>query len=68
MFYGDRSMSQWMEAGTVIGMGTDSGTPMNFHPEALWREIKAFVDLGMPELSAISAATRVNARIMGKGK
>ena len=48
-------------------MGTDSGTPMNFHTEALWREIKAFVDMGMSEQAAISAATRVNARILGKG-
>ena len=67
MFFGDASMKQWMEAGAVIGMGTDSGTPMNFHTEALWREIKAFVDLGMPNQAAISAATRINARIMGTG-
>ena len=60
-------MKQWIDAGAVIGMGTDSGTPMNFHTEALWREIKAFVGLGMSELGAISAATRVNARILGKG-
>jgi len=68
MFFGDASMGQWLETGAVIGMGTDSGTPMNFHTEALWREIKAFVDLGMPAAAAISAATRVNARIMGKGR
>ena len=40
---------------------------MNFHTEALWREIKAFVDLGMPNQAGISAATRINARIMGTG-
>ena len=67
MFFGDASLKQWMKAGAVIGMGTDSGTPMNFHTEALWREIKAFVDLGMPNQAAISAATRINARIMGAG-
>ena len=67
MFFGDASMKQWMEAGAVIGMGTDSGTPMNFNTEALWREIKTFVDLGMPNQAAISAATRINARIMGTG-
>ncbi len=66
MFFGDASMKQWIDAGVVIGIGTDSGTPMNFHTEALWREIKAFVDLGMPEHAAISAATYVNARILGK--
>ena len=66
MFFGEASMKQWIDAGAVIGMGTDSGTPMNFHTEALWREIKVFVDLGMSPQAAISAATRVNARILGK--
>jgi len=51
-----------------MGMGTDSGTPMNFQSEVLWREIKAHVDMGMPPLRAIAAATRVNAQIIGKGR
>ena len=67
MFFGDASLGQWIEAGAVMGMGTDSGTPMNFHTEALWREIKAHVDLGMAPLAAISAATRINAQILGMG-
>lgn len=67
MFFGDASMKQWMDSGAVIGMGTDSGTPMNFHTEALWREMKAFVDLGMSPLAAISAATKSNAEILGRG-
>ena len=67
MFFGDDSLRQWIDSGAVIGMGTDSGTPMNFHTEALWREIKAFVDLGMTPQAAISATTRVNARILGRG-
>ena len=48
-----------------MGMGTDSGTPLNFHTEALWRELKAHVDLGMTPMEAIVATTRVNARILG---
>ena len=65
MFFGDASLGQWIEAGAVMGMGTDSGTPLNFHTEALWREIKAHVDLGMTPIAAIVAATRINARILG---
>ena len=65
MFFGDASLGQWIEAGAVMGMGTDSGTPLNFHTEALWRELKAHVDLGMTPMEAIVAATRVNARILG---
>lgn len=68
MFYGKASLQHWIDAGAVMGMGTDSGTPMNFHTEALWREIKAHVDVGMPPQRAINAATRVNARILGREK
>jgi imidazolonepropionase-like amidohydrolase len=67
MFYGRASLKQWIDAGAVMGMGTDSGTPLNFHTEALWREIKAHVDVGMSPARAISAATRVGARILGRG-
>lgn len=62
----ERGVRQFIEAGAVIGMGTDSGTPMNFHTEALWREIAAHVDMGMPPQRAIAAATSVNARILGR--
>jgi hypothetical protein len=67
VFFRERGLGQFIESGAVLGMGTDSGTPLNFHTEALWREIKAHVDLGMPAQKAISAATRINARILGKG-
>jgi imidazolonepropionase-like amidohydrolase len=66
MFFADADMKQWIESGAVMGMGTDSGTPMNFHIDALWREAKSFVDHGMPPIRVISALTRVNARIYGK--
>jgi imidazolonepropionase-like amidohydrolase len=65
-FFGDASISQWIRAGAVIGMGTDSGTPLNFHSDALWREAKVFVDHGMPAERVITALTWINARILGK--
>ena len=66
MFFGDKSLDQWISSGAVVGMGTDNGTPANFHKDALWREIKVFVDHGMPAQQAIMDATRVNAHnIMG---
>jgi imidazolonepropionase-like amidohydrolase len=49
-------------------MGTDSGTPMNFHTEALWRELKLYVDHGMSPMRAIVSATRINARILGRAQ
>jgi imidazolonepropionase-like amidohydrolase len=62
MFFRERGAKQFIESGAIMGMGTDSGTPMNFHTEALWREIKMHVDMGMSPQRAIMAATRVNAR------
>lgn len=62
----DEGVRQFTESGTVLGMGTDSGTPMNFHTEALWREAKVHVDMGMPPIKVISALTRVGANILGK--
>ena len=67
MLFRERGVKQFIESGAVMGMGTDSGTPMNFHSEALWREIKVHVDMGMTPMRAIAAATRVNAQIIGKG-
>jgi imidazolonepropionase-like amidohydrolase len=66
VFFRERGLKQFINSGAVLGMGTDSGTPLNFHTEALWREVKAHVDLGMAPQRAISAATRINARILGK--
>ena len=68
MLYAKPSLRQWIDSGATMGMGTDSGTPMNFHTEALWREIKAHVDVGMSPQRAITAATRINARILGEEK
>jgi imidazolonepropionase-like amidohydrolase len=67
MEYRDPLTKQWIDSGAVMGMGTDNGTPMNFHTDALWREMKAFVDLGRPALQVIGDATRINAQlIMGR--
>jgi len=62
IFFRERGLRQFTDSGAIVGMGTDSGTPMNFHTEALWREMKAHVDLGMSPQQVIMAATRVNAR------
>lgn len=67
MFFGRASLKQWVESGAIVGVGTDSGTPMNFNTEAMWREMMALVDVGMSPNRVIGAATRINARIMGMG-
>jgi hypothetical protein len=67
IFFGERgAIEQWITSGAVVVMGTDSGTPLNFNTEALWREIKTFVDYGMDPLKAISSSTRLSARVAGR--
>lgn len=48
---------QLRESGVTIVAGTDSGIPLNFHFDSTWRELKTMVDLGMPPMEAIRAAT-----------
>jgi len=66
MIFRENGVKQFTDSGTVLGMGTDSGTPMNFHGEALRREAKVHVDMEMPAIKVISALTRVGANILGK--
>ena len=57
---------QFIEAGAYIGVGTDAASPLNFHTEAIWREMSALVDSGMTPIEVISAATKTNAEILGQ--
>ena len=57
--------SQFIGANAYMGVGTDSGTPLNYHTEAMWREMSALVESGMDPLRVISAATKNGAEIMG---
>jgi len=56
---------QFIEADAVMGVGTDAGSPMNFHTEAMWREMEALVECGMSQAQVITAATKTNAEILG---
>jgi imidazolonepropionase-like amidohydrolase len=56
---------QFIEAGAVIGVGTDGGAPLNMHTEAMWREMSALAESGMRPMEVIVAATRMNAKILG---
>ncbi len=57
---------QFIDAGAYIGVGTDAASPLNFHTEAMWREMSALVDSGMTPIEVISAATKTNAEILGQ--
>jgi len=62
--HSEQAARQFIEANAMVAMGTDSGTPLNFHTEAAWREISAMVDSGMSPLQAISASTHVAAKAL----
>lgn len=55
---------QLINAGVRVAVGTDSGTPMNFHTDSTWREIQILVENGMSPLQAISAATKLPAKLL----
>lgn len=63
----ETKVSQLHNMGVRIAVGTDSGTPMNFHYEATWQEMELLVEYGMPPMRVISAATRIPAEMYGRG-
>ena len=57
---------QLVNGGVKIAVGTDSGTPMNFHTEATWQEMHLMVKFGMEPSQVIQSATRIAAQLLGK--
>ena len=59
---------QLYNAGARVLIGTDSGTPLNFHFESTWQEMDLLVQYGMPPMAVIQAATKLPALLYGKGR
>jgi imidazolonepropionase-like amidohydrolase len=59
---------QLRETGVTMLIGTDSGIPGNFHTDSTWRELEAWVRLGVPPMQAIASATRWPAAWLKKEK
>ncbi len=58
------SFKQARKAGIPIAMGTDAGTPFNYHGENA-QELERMVRLGMSPMDAIIASTSAAARLLG---
>ncbi len=58
---------QLIQSGAQLLIGTDSGTPLNYHTESGRREMELFVQNGMSPLRTISTATRFPAMALGVG-
>lgn len=63
--YHGQKIRQLYENGVQLVIGTDSGTPMNFHFESTWQEMDLFVEYGIPPMKVISMATRIPALLYG---
>lgn len=50
--------------GVRLMIGTDAGIPAMFHGDATWREMVKFVELGVPAMETIQAATLWPARFL----
>ena len=59
-----RKFEQLRSTGVTLLVGTDAGTPGNFHSDATWRELATWVKLGMSPMEAIQGATRWPARFL----
>lgn len=54
--------AQLRETGVQMLIGTDAGIPSMFHNDATWREMELWVELGVPPMQVIQAATLWPAR------
>lgn len=60
-------LRQLRDAGVRVLVGTDAGTPLNFHTDATWQEMELMVQNGFPPLEVLATATRRNAQYLGRG-
>ncbi|MDD7401698.1 MAG: amidohydrolase family protein [Eubacteriales bacterium] len=59
-----KSFKAAWNAGILIGLGTDGGTPLNPHTDT-WREFKAMTDLGCNAFDVLAVGTINSAKIVG---
>ena len=60
-------LRQLRDAGVRLLVGTDAGTPLNFHTDATWQEMDLMVRFGIPPMEVLVSATRRNAEYLGRG-
>ena len=57
-------LMQMYSAGVKMALGTDSGTPMNFHYEAMWQQMQLWVEYGLEPMHVLALATRNGAELL----
>jgi imidazolonepropionase-like amidohydrolase len=64
---GKAIFQQLYKAGVSLQVGTDASTPLNLKTDAMWREMDAMVQYGMPSMEVLATATRRNAEYIRRG-
>jgi imidazolonepropionase-like amidohydrolase len=59
-----KSFQKAREGGVKIAMGTDAGTPFNFHDKTAY-ELKLMADAGMTPMETIVSSTKTAAELLG---
>ena len=57
---------QIRDTGVRLLIGTDSGIPSMFHTDSTWREMALWVELGVPPMQVLQAATLWPGRFFGR--
>jgi hypothetical protein len=60
-----RTVKKLYDSGVRMALGTDSGTPANFHVDSTWRQMDLYVKFGIPPMEVIGMATRQAAAWLG---
>ena len=63
----ETKLRQLRDAGVRLLVGTDAGTPLNFHTDATWQEMDLMVRFSVPPMEVLVTATRRNAEYLGRG-
>jgi imidazolonepropionase-like amidohydrolase len=58
-----KNLKKAMEAGVKVIVGTDAGTPFNYHGESAY-ELECLVDNGFTEMQAVQSATKIAAEAL----
>lgn len=61
-----RKFQQLRESGIPLAAGTDAGSPLNAHADAIWWELRSWVEFGATPTEALKAVTVNGARVLNR--
>jgi imidazolonepropionase-like amidohydrolase len=59
------SIKKMYDAGVRLLLGTDSGTPINYHTDSARQQMQLFVRAGIPAMKVLTIATKDSAEYLG---